>query len=106
MAVAIAQQRLRARPRRQSDRRYTMGFFESLPDGWTIYVWLFAGAAIIIAAVAWMRWGFKNEQFDEDIKYVVFNEDDKDKMAPEEFAKYQEVMKSQLASRERHLAMQ
>lgn len=83
-----------------------MGFIESLPDGWTIYVWLVAGAAIIIAAVLWMRWGFKNEQFDEDIKYVVFNDDDKDKMTPEEFAKYKEVMKKQIASRERHLAMQ
>ena len=83
-----------------------MGFFESLPDGWTIYVWLFAGAAIIIAAIAWMRWGFKNEQFDEDIKYLVFNEGDKDKMTPEDFAKYQAVLKSQMASRERHLAMQ
>jgi nitrogen fixation-related uncharacterized protein len=87
-------------------RRQIMGFIESLPDGWTIYVWLFAGAAIIIAAIAWMRWGFKNEQFDEDIKYVVFNDDDKDKMTPEEYAKYQAVMKSQIASRERHLAMQ
>jgi nitrogen fixation-related uncharacterized protein len=84
----------------------TMGFFETLPDGWTIYVWLFAGAAIILAAVFWMRWGFKNEQFDEDIKYVVFNEADRDKMKPEDFAKAQEVMKAQMASRERHLAMQ
>ena len=83
-----------------------MGLIESLPDGWTIYVWLFAGAAIIIAAVLWMRWGFKNEQFDEDIKYVVFNEADRDKMTPEDFAKAQQVMASQLASRERHLAMQ
>jgi nitrogen fixation-related uncharacterized protein len=92
--------------RARSDRRIIMGFIESLPDGWTIYVWLFAGAAIIVAAIVWMRWGFKNEQFDEDIKYVVFNEQDKDKMTPEEFAKYEEVMKSQLASRERHLALQ
>ena len=83
-----------------------MGFFESLPDGWTIYVWLFAGAAIIIAAIAWMRWGFKNEQFDEDIKYVVFNDEDKDKMTPEEFAKYRAVMQAQMASRKRHLEMQ
>ena len=80
-------------------------YLQSLPDGWTIYVWLFAGALIILAAIAWMRWGFQNEQFDEDIKYVVFNDGDKDKMSPEEFAKYQDVMKSQLASRERHLAM-
>jgi len=83
-----------------------MGFIESLPDGWTIYVWLLAGAAIIVAAALWMRWGFKNEQFDEDIKYVVFNEGDRDKMSPEEFAKAREVMASQMASRERHLAMQ
>jgi len=60
----------------------------------------------VIAAIAWMRWGFKNEQFDEDIKYVVFNEDDKDKMTPEEFAKAREVMKSQMESRDRHLAEQ
>ncbi|HYB51868.1 MAG TPA: hypothetical protein VED47_12245 [Burkholderiaceae bacterium] len=81
-----------------------MGFFESLPDGWTIYVWLIAGALIIVAAIAWMRWGFKNEQFDEDIKYVVFGEEDRDKMKPEEFAKAQEVMKKQMESRQRHLA--
>jgi len=83
-----------------------MGFVESLPDGWTIYVWLFAGAAIIIAAALWMRWGFQNEQFDEDIKYVVFNEGDREKMTPEEFAKSQQVMVAQMASRERHLAQQ
>jgi len=83
-----------------------MGFIESLPDGWTIYLWLVAGALIILAAVWWMRWGFKNEQFDEDIKYLVFSESDRDKMTPEDFAKSQEVMKSQMASRERHLAMQ
>ena len=83
-----------------------MGFIESLPDGWTIYVWLIAGALIIVAAIAMMRWGFKNEQFDEDIKYVVFNDEDRDKMKPEEFAKAQEVMKKQMESRQRHLAMQ
>lgn len=83
-----------------------MGFFETLPDGWTIYVWLFAGAAIIIAAAVWMRWGFRNEQFDEDIKYVVFSEGDRDKMSAADFAKAKEVMASQLASRERHLALQ
>jgi hypothetical protein len=84
----------------------TMGFIESLPDGWTIYVWLIAGALIILAAIWWMRWGFRNEQFDEDIKYVVFDEGDREKMSAEEFAKSREVMKSQMESRERHLAMQ
>ena len=83
-----------------------MGFFESLPDGWTIYVWLIAGAAIIIAAIAWMRWGFKNEQFDEDIKYLVFTESDQDKMTPGEFKHSREVLAAQMASRDRHLKAQ
>lgn len=83
-----------------------VGFMQGLPDGWSIYLWLLAGALIIMAAIAWMRWGYKNEQFDEDIKYVVFNDEDKDKMSQEEFAKYQSVMDSQLASRQRHLAAQ
>jgi nitrogen fixation-related uncharacterized protein len=88
----------------QFSKEKRMGFLQSLPDGWTIYVWLFAGALIILAAIAWMRWGYKNEQFDEDIKYVVFNDGDQDKMSAEEFAKYKSVMEQQLASRERHLA--
>jgi hypothetical protein len=79
-------------------------FLDSLPDGWTIYLWLVIGAMIIIAAIYWIRWGSQNEQFDEDIKYVVFDENDKDKMTPENFAKSQSVMKAQMESRERHLA--
>jgi len=79
-------------------------FLESLPDGWTIYLWLVVGAIIIMAAIYWIRWGVRNEQFDEDIKYVVFDKNDKEKMAPEEYAKSQEVMKAQMESRERHLA--
>jgi hypothetical protein len=79
-------------------------FLDSLPDGWTIYLWLVIGAMIIIAAIYWIRWGSQNEQFDEDIKYVIFDENDKDKMTPEDFAKSQSVMKAQMESRERHLA--
>lgn len=77
---------------------------DSLPDGWTIYVWLIAGALIVIAAIAGIRWAAKNEQFDEDIKYLVFDEKDKDKMSPEEFKKSQEVMKAQMKRREELLA--
>ena len=79
-------------------------FFESLPDGWTIYLWLIIGAMIIIAVIYWIRWGAKNEQFDEDIKYVIFDENDREKMTPEEYAKSRAVMKSQIESRKRHLA--
>jgi len=79
-------------------------FLESLPDGWTIYLWLIIGAVIIMAAIYWIRWGARNEQFDEDIKYVVFDKNDQNKMAPEEYAKSQAVIQAQMESRERHLA--
>ena len=72
-----------------------MDFLNNLEDGWTIYLWLVAGAGIIIAAIIAIRWAAKNEQFDEDIKYVVFDENDKDKMTPEEFAKAQRINKEQ-----------
>ena len=79
-------------------------FFETLPDGWTIYLWLIIGAMIIVAVLYWIRWGVKNEQFDEDIKYVMFDEQDKDKMDPAEYAKSRTVIKSQIDSRNRFLA--
>lgn len=79
-------------------------FIETLPDGWTIYLWLIIGAVIIFAVVYWIRWGIKNEQFDEDIKYVLFDDKDRAKMSPEEFAKSQSVIKSQIESRDRFLA--
>lgn len=80
--------------------------FDSLGDGWTIYVWLIAGAMIILAAIYWIRWAAKNEQFDEDIKYVVFDENDRDKMSAEEFKKAQEVNKAQEKLREEFLKKQ
>lgn len=83
---------------------FTSTYLDSLPDGWSIYLWLVYGALIIVACLFWMRWGAKNEQFDEDIKYVIFDENDKDKMTPEDFAKSRSVMESQMKSRERHLA--
>lgn len=81
-----------------------MEFLQNLEDGWTIYLWLVAGAGIIIAAIIAIRWAAKNEQFDEDIKYVVFDENDKDKMSDEEFKKAMEVNKYQEELREKFLA--
>jgi len=75
----------------------------SWEDGWTIYVWLIAGALIVLAAMYWIRWAAKHDQFDEDIKYVVFDESDKDKMSPEEFKKAMEVNKAQEELREHYL---
>ncbi|MCG6933575.1 MAG: hypothetical protein LJE57_08040 [Gallionella sp.] len=79
-------------------------FFETLPDGWSIYLWLIIGAMIILAVLYWIRWGAQNEQFDEDIKYVIFDEKDQGKMAPEEYTKSRAVIDSQIESRKRHLA--
>ncbi len=64
-------------------------------DGWTIYIWLISGVSILIAVVFGLRWAANNEQFDEDIKYLVFDDNDKDKMDPEEFKNYQEATKRQ-----------
>ena len=80
-----------------------MDFLNNLEDGWTIYLWLVAGAGIIIAAIIAIRWAAKNEQFDEDIKYVVFDEDDKDKMSDEDFQKAMEVNKYQEELRDKYL---
>jgi len=68
-------------------------------DGWTLYIWLISGALILIAVVFGIRWATNNEQFDEDIKYLVFDDNDEDKMDPAEFKKMQEVTKRQEARR-------
>ncbi|MBI5451060.1 MAG: hypothetical protein HY940_06850 [Gammaproteobacteria bacterium] len=81
-------------------------FFQSLPDGWTIYVWMVAGGLIIAAAIYGIAWAHHNEQFDEDIKYLVFDENDRDKMTPDEFKKSQAVNKQQEQRREEWLAEQ
>lgn len=80
-----------------------MEFLNSLEDGWTIYLWLIAGAMIVIAAIFAVRWASQNDQFDEDIKYVVFDENDRDKMSPEEFDKAMTVNKEQEALRKEYL---
>ncbi len=83
---------------------YINGFLESLGDGWSIYLWLVAGGLIIIACIYWIIWAKKHEQFDEDIKYVIFQEDDIDKMTKEEYQKSRDVIKAQIARREEVLA--
>ncbi len=81
-------------------------YLQSLDDGWSIYLWLIVGGLIIIAVIYWIRWGVKNEQFDEDIKYLVFDEGDREKMSPQEYAKSREVNAAQMLSRERVLKRQ
>ncbi|RFC32470.1 MAG: hypothetical protein DID92_2727745464 [Candidatus Nitrotoga sp. SPKER] len=81
-------------------------YLQSLDDGWSIYLWLMVGGLIIIAVIYWIRWGVKNEQFDEDIKYLVFDEGDREKMSPQEYAKSREVNAAQMLNRERVLKRQ
>ncbi len=75
-------------------------------DGWTIYIWLISGASLLIAVVIGLHWATKHDQFDEDIKYLVFDDNDKDKMDPEEFKKMKEVMKKQEDLRKEYLKEQ
>ena len=77
-------------------------FFRNLPDGWTIYLWLVVAAFILVAAGFMLRWAAKNDQFNEDIKYVIFDDDDKDKMDPEEYKRHKEVMKEQEQARKEY----
>lgn len=79
---------------------FIMNFIDSLGDGWTIYLWLVAGGLIIIASIYGIRWASKNNQFDEDIKYLVFTESDKDKMKPEDYEKSREVLAKQEKERD------
>jgi hypothetical protein len=80
-----------------------MDFLNSLGDGWTIYLWLIAGGLIVITSAFMIRWASKNDQFDEDIKYLVFTPSDKDKMTPADYEKSREVLKAQEESRKLHL---
>jgi nitrogen fixation-related uncharacterized protein len=81
-------------------------YLRSLEDGWTIYLWLVSGMMIVIAAIFAIRWAAKNDQFDEDIKYVVFDKNDKDKMTPEEYEKAMRVNKEQEEKRTEALRLE
>lgn len=83
-----------------------MDFLDSLGDGWTIYLWLVVGGMIIAASIYGIRWAAKNQQLDEDIKYLVFSKSDKDKMTPADYAKSREVLAAQEESRRQVLLQQ
>ena len=82
-----------------------MSFLESLGDGWSIYLWLIVGGSIIVVSLFGIRWAWRNEQFDEDIKYLVFTESDQDKMTAADFRRSRKVLADQVASRERHVRL-
>ena len=49
------------------------------------------------------RLAYRNNQFNEDIKYLVFDEKDKEKMSPEEYERSREVLKEQEDERKEYL---
>ena len=75
-------------------------YLNNLGEGWTIYIWLISGVGIVIAAIIGIIWAAKNRQFDEDIKYLVFDEGDKDRMDPQEYKKSREVLADQMKQRD------
>lgn len=82
----------------------SMEGYLQLSDNWrSIYLWLVVGGLIMIT-LYWIRWGMKHEQFDEDIRYLVFDEGDQERMSPQEYAKSREVAALQAKSREHILS--
>jgi len=49
-----------------------------LQDGIVIYWWIISGAIIIVGVIFGIRWAYKNGQFNEDIKYQIFETMDDD----------------------------
>jgi len=78
-------------------------YLNNLGEGWTIYIWLISGVAIVIAAIIGVIWASKNGQFDEDIKYLVFSEGDRERMDPKEYQKSRDVLKEQMKLRDEFL---
>ena len=67
------------------------------------------GAAFVVAiviSIIVIKNAITDGQFDEDIKYLVFDEKDKDKMTPEEFEKAMRVNKEQEEKRTEALRLE
>ncbi|BAM06386.1 cbb3-type cytochrome oxidase assembly protein [Leptospirillum ferrooxidans] len=50
-----------------------------LPEGIVAYLWTATGLVSLVLVVIGIYWAYKNNQFDENIKYLVFMEDDDDR---------------------------
>lgn len=49
-----------------------------MPTLWVPYVWVISAVILLIAVVVAVSWGFRAGQFDEKIKYQMFEELDDD----------------------------
>jgi nitrogen fixation-related uncharacterized protein len=62
-----------------------------LPEGIVAYLWTATGLVSLIAIVIGIYWAYKNGQFDENIKYIVFMEDDDERKDKIEQMKAEEL---------------
>jgi len=49
-----------------------------LPTLWVPYVWVISAVILLVGVVVAVMWGFRHGQFDEKIKYQMFDELDDD----------------------------
>jgi len=49
-----------------------------LPTLWVPYVWVISAVILLVGVVVAVLWGFRHGQFDEKIKYQMFDELDDD----------------------------
>ena len=53
-----------------------------LPEGIVAYLWTATGLVSLVIIVFGIYWAYKNGQFDENIKYIIFNDEDGDSQKP------------------------
>ena len=67
-----------------------------LPTLWVPYVWVISAVILLVGVVVAVTWGFRHGQFDESIKYQMFDELDDDM--------YLDEREQELAMRQKRLA--
>ncbi len=53
-----------------------------LPEGIVAYLWTATGLVSLVIIIFGIYWAYKNGQFDENIKYIIFNDEDGDTQKP------------------------
>ena len=67
-----------------------------MPTLWVPYVWVISAVILLVGVVVAVLWGFRHGQFDEKIKYQMFDELDDDM--------YLDEAEQELAMRQKRMA--
>ena len=67
-----------------------------MPTLWVPYVWVISAVILLLGVVVAVTWGFRHGQFDESIKYQMFDELDDDM--------YLDEREQELAMRQKRMA--